>query len=44
MGNSERIYSELFQKIGRKLMLKANEDISSLGLNGQQGRVIGYIF
>lgn len=43
MEREERIYSELFQKIGRKLMLKANEDISSLGLNGQQGRVIGYI-
>lgn len=43
MEREERIYSELFQKIGRKLMLKANQDISSLGLNGQQGRVIGYI-
>jgi len=37
-------YSDLFQMIGRKIMIKADERIHELGLNAQQGRMIAYIY
>ncbi|MFD1175340.1 MarR family winged helix-turn-helix transcriptional regulator [Paenibacillus puldeungensis] len=36
-------YSDMFQTIGLKIKRKADEKINELGLNAQQGRVIGYI-
>lgn len=35
---------ELFQYIGRKLQIKADQRINELGLNAQQGRLISYIY
>ncbi|MEI2281626.1 MarR family winged helix-turn-helix transcriptional regulator [Paenibacillus polysaccharolyticus] len=37
-------YSDLFQTIGIKIKRKADEQVNELGLNAQQGRVIGYIY
>lgn len=36
-------YSDMFQTIGLKIKRKADEKINELGLNAQQGRIIGYI-
>jgi MarR family transcriptional repressor of mepA len=36
-------YSNLFQTIGLKIKRKADESVQELGLNAQQGRMIGYI-
>lgn len=36
-------YLELFQIIGLKLKKRADESIKELGLNAQQGKIIGYI-
>ncbi|ANY66437.1 MarR family transcriptional regulator [Paenibacillus sp. BIHB 4019] len=37
-------YLDLFQVIGLKLKKKADESIKELGLNAQQGKIIGYIY
>ncbi|CAH1222187.1 hypothetical protein PAECIP111891_05302 [Paenibacillus allorhizoplanae] len=37
-------YLDLFQVIGLKLKKKADESIKELGLNAQQGKMIGYIY
>ena len=37
-------YSDLFQTIGIKIKRKADDQVNELGLNAQQGRVIGYIY
>lgn len=37
-------YSDLFQTIGIKIKRKADEQVNELGLNAQQGRIIGYIY
>jgi len=37
-------YSNLFQTIGIKIKRKADEQVNELGLNAQQGRIIGYIY
>lgn len=37
-------YLDLFQIIGLKLKKKADESIKELGLNAQQGKIIGYIY
>ncbi|MFI8714289.1 MarR family transcriptional regulator [Brevibacillus brevis] len=37
-------YLDLFQIIGLKLKKKADDSIKELGLNAQQGKVIGYIY
>lgn len=43
MPRGDTPYSNLFQSIGFKVKRKADESINELGLNAQQGRVIGYI-
>jgi MarR family transcriptional repressor of mepA len=37
-------YLDLFQIIGLKLKKRADESIKDLGLNAQQGKIIGYIY
>ncbi|WP_434752709.1 MarR family winged helix-turn-helix transcriptional regulator [Paenibacillus amylolyticus] len=37
-------YSDLFQTIGIKIKRKADDQVNELGLNAQQGRIIGYIY
>lgn len=37
-------YSDLIRSISIKTKLKADEKIKELGLNSQQGRMIGYIY
>lgn len=37
-------YSDLIRSIGLKIKMKADEKINELGLNSQQGRMIGYIY
>lgn len=37
-------YSDLFQTIGMKIKRKADDQVNELGLNAQEGRVIGYIY
>lgn len=37
-------YSDMFQTIGMKIKRKADDQVNELGLNAQQGRVIGYIY
>ncbi|MNI46024.1 transcriptional repressor MprA [compost metagenome] len=37
-------YTDLLRHIGRKLQMQAEEKINALGLNAQQGRMIGYIY
>ncbi len=37
-------YSNLFQSIGIKIKRRADESVQNLGLNAQQGRIIGYIY
>lgn len=36
-------FSNLFQSIGMKIKRKSDDSINELGLNAQQGRMIGYI-
>lgn len=38
------LYSDLIRDIGMKIITMANERLSELGLNAQQGQMIGYIF
>lgn len=40
----ENPYSELIRSIALKIKSKADEKINELGLNSQQGRMIGYIY
>ncbi|WMJ90008.1 MarR family winged helix-turn-helix transcriptional regulator [Anaerocolumna sp. MB42-C2] len=40
----KNIYSDLFRTITMKLKFSADEKINKLGLNSQQGRMIGYIY
>ncbi|AJA46284.1 transcriptional regulator [Clostridium pasteurianum DSM 525 = ATCC 6013] len=40
----ESPYSDLIRSISIKIKLKADERINELGLNSQQGRMIGYIY
>jgi MarR family transcriptional repressor of mepA len=37
-------YSHLFREIGIKIKITADQRLSELGLNSQQGRLIGYIY
>lgn len=40
----KNIYSDLIRSIGTKIKIKADQNINELGLNSQQGRIIGYIY
>lgn len=40
----ENPYSQLIRSIAIKLKLKSDEKVNKLGLNSQQGRMIGYIY
>lgn len=40
----ENPYSQLIRSIALKIKFSADEKVSKLGLNSQQGRMIGYIY
>ncbi|AGF55617.1 DNA-binding MarR family transcriptional regulator [Clostridium saccharoperbutylacetonicum] len=40
----ETIYSQLIRSIAIKMKLSSDEKVKKLGLNSQQGRMIGYIY
>jgi len=40
----ENPYSDLIRSIGEKIKSMADQNINTLGLNSQQGRLIGYIY
>lgn len=40
----ENPYSDLIRSIGEKIKSMADHNINELGLNSQQGRMIGYIY
>lgn len=40
----ENPYSDLIRSIAEKLKSKADKNVNELGLNSQQGRMIGYIY
>ncbi|CAM4113391.1 MarR family winged helix-turn-helix transcriptional regulator [Listeria booriae] len=42
--NTNTPYSDLFREIGMKLKFSADRRLADIELNGQQGRMIGYIY